>query len=319
MTYDEFLKEWADANEYVSCQTSGSTGSPKQIMLSKKEMERSAMRTIKFLNLRECSHFHSCISPDYIGGKMMLVRKELTGGTLTWEDPTNRPLSAYSGGAIDLLAVVPSQMLHILDHIDSLPEIRNILIGGAPIPPNLRERISYSGLKAFETYGMTETASHIALRKIMASSEAFMPLEGIKISTTSDSRLKIDIQGWQTIETNDIVKIDDGGRFEILGRADNVIITGGKKVHPEQVEEILESALNEEVLISSEHDDKWGEKVVLTLNQTSLYLKFHSVEDVMAVCKKLLPKECIPKLILINDIQHTSNGKKARRKNNNVQ
>lgn len=311
--YPEFLKEWRDEGDFVECRTSGSTGRPKQIHLPKAMMAESAMRTVRFFNLDINSHLHSCISPEFIGGKMMAVRAELAGANLSWEVPSNQPLTNYSGGDIDLLAVVPSQMIDIVERISQLPKIHAIIVGGAPIPATLRQKIEESGLNAWETYGMTETASHIALRRILSKPEPFMPLPGLKVSADDDSRLIIELGRWGTILTNDIVEIDSQGRFNILGRADNVIITGGKKVHPEQIEPIIESIIGVEVMLTGLPDEKWGQKVVMTVDPT---VKF-SESELMEICRRELPlksvsKECIPKVITIAPLPRTSNGKKLR-------
>lgn len=312
--YPEFLQEWRDERDFVECRTSGSTGRPKQIHLPKAMMAESAMRTVRFFNIAGNSHLHSCISPEFIGGKMMAVRAELMGANLSWEVPSNRPLTNYSDGDIDLLAVVPSQMIDIVDRIDLLPKIHAIIVGGAPIPVALRQKIEESGLNAWETYGMTETASHIALRRILSSTEPFIPLPGINVSADSDSRLIIDLGRWGKICTNDIVEIDFQGRFNILGRADSVIITGGKKVHPEQVEPIIESLIGAEVILHGVPDEKWGQKVVLTVEPTVKFSEF----ELMEICRRELPlksiaKECIPKEIIIAPLPRTSNDKKLRR------
>lgn len=235
MTYEEFLKEWRDTGADVQCRTSGSTGTPKSIMLPKTEMSKSARRTIRHFGLDRFSHLHSCISPDFIGGKMMAVRAEETGARLTWETPSNRPLLQAGQDAIDLLAVVPSQMEYILSHIDIMPEIRAIIIGGSAIPAALRSRIAESGLNAWETYGMTETASHIALRRVTEPQSPFRVLDGISIGLDNESRLVVEIDGWQKIVTNDMVRILDRREFVVTGRYDNVIISGGVKIHPSRL------------------------------------------------------------------------------------
>ena len=309
MTYPDFLIEWRNATDFIVCQTSGSTGTPKSIRLPKQLMEESARRTVDFFNLSSKSHLHSCISPEFIGGKMMAVRSELSGARLAWETPSNRPLRDRENEPIDLLAVVPSQMIDLIERLDSLPQINAIIIGGAPIQTALRRRIEESGLNAWETYGMTETASHIALRRVKAEPEPFSTLPGIEISTNSGGRLIIGLGKWGTFHTNDIADIGQDGRFSILGRADNVIITGGKKVHPEQVEALLESVLDTEVLVSGMPDDKWGEKVVLTVGESISI----SPDEIMNICRRELSKEYVPKEIRIASIPRTANGKKKRR------
>lgn len=309
MNYSDFAAEWKSTPDHIICRTSGSTGDPKEICLPKSEMRKSAWRTIRFFGLDSGSHLHSCVSPDYIGGKMMAVRAYETGAGLTWEKPSNRPLEKYDGKPIDLLAVVPSQMIHILDNLHDMPEIRAVIIGGAPIPAHLRERIEESGLNAWETYGMTETASHIALRRVSATPGAFTTLDGIRTYTDSESRLVIEMDGWQRLVTNDIAEIAECG-FTILGRYDNVIISGGKKIHPEQVEEILERELGVPVMISSMPDEKWGERVIMTIEDGG-----DSQADIKIIskCKNLLPEECVPKEIIHSEVARTANGKKRRK------
>ena len=157
MTIDDFIAEWHNDCDYIVAHTSGSTGTPKEIHLSKRLVRDSALRTIEFFSLSESSHLHLCLSPDYIAGKMMIVRSLLSGATLTDELPSNTPLSSLKGGVIDLLAVVPSQLIDLLDNPKDY-EIRNLIIGGSAIPADLRLRVANSGLNAYETYGMTETA-----------------------------------------------------------------------------------------------------------------------------------------------------------------
>lgn len=309
MTYEEFLDIWDDGSALVECRTSGSTGTPKSIMLPKAEMARSARRTIGFFGLDRNSHLHSCIAADFIGGRMMAVRARLTGGSLTWEKPSNRPLREYCGEPIDLLAVVPSQMIYILDNLDEIPPLRNIIIGGAPIPAEVRRRITKSGLNAYETYGMTETASHIALRRVTDPPLPFMPLDGIRIDTDAESRLVIDMAPWQRIVTNDVARVNTDGSFEILGRADNAIITGGKKVHPEQLEDSINTFIYHEVMVTSVPCDKWGQKIVLIVDDSSCPM---SDEEIIQLCRLNLPDYCVPKTIVHKPVPHTSNGKKKR-------
>lgn len=309
MTYEEFIKTWRCGSESIVCHTSGSTGTPKEIFLPRSEMEKSAMRTINFFGLDESSHLHSCISPDFIGGKMMAVRSELTGARLSWEQPSNRPLKDYAGSRIDLLAVVPSQMDYLVENPGRIPEIRHVIIGGSPIHPTLRKRIADSGLDAWETYGMTETASHIALRKITEKEEFFLPFEGIHIDIDTENRLVIDMEGWQKIVTNDIAEINSDGSFTIKGRADNVIISGGKKIHPEEVESVLERLLGVDVLVTSAPDEKWGQRVVLIVEDEGRIKD----ERIISVSKENLRQECVPKEIRHESIRRTSNGKKQRK------
>ncbi|MDE6007209.1 MAG: AMP-binding protein [Muribaculaceae bacterium] len=310
MTYEEFIQEWRGETDNVICHTSGSTGEPQTISLPKRELWKSASRTNRFFNLGDRSHYHSCIAADYIGGKMMAVRSEVSGGILTYETPSNRPLKDYSGGPVDLLAVVPSQMIHILDNEETMPPIRNIIVGGAPIPAGLRKRIAESGLNVWETYGMTETCSHIALRKIDVCTSGFSVLDGIEISKTIDGCLKIRLDGWKEIETHDMVEIAEDGTFEILGRSDSMIITGGKKVNPLTIERALEEEFGCEILVTSEPDEKWGEKIVYLIEDTDLQVNDTAIKE---YARREFKEECHPKEIRHMKLPRTANGKKKRR------
>ncbi|MDE7402891.1 MAG: AMP-binding protein [Muribaculaceae bacterium] len=313
MTYPEFLQSWRSDSRHIACHTSGSTGAPKQILLPKHEMERSARRTLDFLKIKPGSIFYSCISPDYIGGKMQAVRAEISSGNLRWETPSNKPYLNVSEGEIDLLSIVPSQIISIIDRLDAgekLPNLKNILIGGSSIHPSLRTRIARTGLNCFESYGMTETCSHIALRKITEIEEFFTPLPGITVELDSNSRLMINIENWQVIHTNDLAILDDKGNFKILGRFDNVIVTGGKKVSPEQYEEILEAELGFPILFTGEPDEKWTHCVVLTADGDQ---NNETIDLILNACRRLMPDYAVPKRIRFGKIPLTPNGKKLRR------
>ena len=308
--YKEFLSEWHDYKDYIICHTSGSTGAPKEIRLSKERMKESAERTNTFFNLDSGSHFHSCISPEYIGGKMMAVRADILNAGFSFEPPSNRPLTDYQDGPIDLLAVVPSQMQFILDHPKDMPEIRNIIIGGSAIPAKIRERIAASGLNAFETYGMTETCSHVALRKIERNQGPFSTMEGITVRQI-DSRLAIKIStkdGNQEFITNDLADIIDNRHFIIMGRADNVINSGGIKIIPEKIENLVESEFNTPVLVYGERDEKWGQRAVMIVDDDHKTAD----KDLIDFLKGKLRKEWIPKKIIHGKLPMTSNGKKLR-------
>ncbi len=306
MTYDDLAKEW-DSNEYICCHTSGSTGTPKEIWLPKEQMINSARRTVDFFGINEDSVLYSCISPDFIGGKMMLARQRLTGCKLKWEKPSNRPLNEYQGKDITLLSVVPSQMIHILDNLQQMPEIRNILVGGSAIPATLRKRIAESGVNTYESYGMTETASHIALRKIETEIQPFQTLGDIWVENC-DGALKINIPKWQSLITNDIADILSPHLFNISGRLDNIIISGGKKINPEQVEEKMSEILTFPFFITSVPDDKWGQRLVMIAETNPL-----EKENIMRQCERLLESYERPKEIIFKDrLIRTPNGKLIR-------
>lgn len=312
MDFTEFLNEWRNGEDFIIVNTSGSTGTPKTVRLNKKFVKESAQRTINFFSIVAGSRLHSCVSPDFIGGKMMGVRAEIAGANLTWENPSNKPLqNSDKDDKIDLLAVVPSQMEFISEQKDSLPEIRNIIVGGAPIPLKLRKKIVESRLNAYETYGMTETASHIALRKISADNIPFKTLPGITVSTDEEGALKILFDDGKMFQTNDIAEIHTPTEFFIIGRRDNIINTGGKKVNPLEIENKISQFIPSPFLITGFPDDKWGEKIVLII-ETADYINKDEIKD---KCRLILPGWMVPKeIVTVNKLPLTANGKIRRPK-----
>ncbi|MDE6578264.1 MAG: AMP-binding protein, partial [Muribaculaceae bacterium] len=257
MTFEDFKEEWNNDSGVISARTSGSTGNPKLIELDKAFVKESAVRTINFFGLNSSSRLHSCVGADFIGGKMMAGRSFVTDCHFTWETPSNRPLERMSGNdKLTLIALVPSQMIHILENLDRMPEIDYFLIGGSSIPRKLREAISEAGLQAWESYGMTETASHIALRKIEKDEGWFEALPGITLASDERGCLVIKFENGIKVTTNDNVIFKDSRHFRITGRADNVIITGGKKVNPEEIENKLEDLFHGDILLTGRDDDK---------------------------------------------------------------
>ncbi|MDE6022033.1 MAG: AMP-binding protein, partial [Muribaculaceae bacterium] len=209
MTKLEFAREWTDDSEYVVCHTSGSTGAPKEIRLSKEFMRESARRTNDFFCINDRSHLHTCLDFCYIASKMMLVRAEEAQCRLTSEKPSNRPLSEIDKEErIDLLSVVPSQMEWILDSASPWIGIRNILVGGSALPQTIRRKIALSQYVVWETYGMTETASHIALRRVCEDeSIPFETLPGIKVNVNERGCLVVKLPGGDSLETNDLAEV----------------------------------------------------------------------------------------------------------------
>lgn len=319
MTQHEFEKIWHDDNDYVVCHTSGSTGSPKEIRLLKSFMKESASRTNDFFGITDASRLHTCLDFEYIASKMMTVRADVAGCHLTSEKPSSRPLSEIGiDERIDLLSVVPAQMEWILNHEGEWTNIRKILIGGAPIPPLMRRLIAMSGYDAWESYGMTETASHIALRKVTDDDAPFYPLDGFTVRLNDSGCLVIDFPGGERFETHDLAKIENNG-FRILGRADNCIISGGIKIMPEDLEQKLEEFIAFEYYISSVPDKKWGEKLVLVLQRENSVIEDELLKDAVGVrlrqFRKILdlgvrsPKD----VVVVEKFPHTPNGKLDRK------
>ncbi|MCH5241734.1 MAG: AMP-binding protein [Muribaculaceae bacterium] len=307
MDFKEFIEEWTSSGDYIKVHTSGSTGNPKDIFLPKYFVEESAKRTNRFFNISSESWLHSCIGPDYIGGKMMAVRANIANARFTFELPSNEPLQELSPqDNLDLVAIVPSQVIYMLDNIKSIPKIQNLLIGGSPVHPSLRQKIAKSGLNAYESYGMTETASHIALRKITYDETPFKLLPGINISLDNDNCLVINFEDKNKIYTNDIAELISDSEFYIRGRKDQIIITGGKKINPVELEIRISKFIESPFIFIGVPDEKWGEKVVLLIEgekkenlKNNLKLLLHNWE---------MPKD----IFFVKELPRTPNGKIKR-------
>lgn len=326
MTQQEFEKDWNDGSDYVKCHTSGSTGSPKEIRLSKAFMRESARRTNKFFDIIGTSHLHTCLDFCYIASKMMVVRADEAKCRLTSEHPSNRPLGEVAKEeTIDLLSVVPSQMEWILDSVSPWRGIRNILVGGSAIPPMMRRRIAISDYDVWESYGMTETASHIALRRVVEDeSEPFETLPGISVSVNNNGCLVISLPDNNVLATNDLAEVLSPTQFRILGRADNCIISGGIKIIPEDLERQLGPFIAFDYCVTSVPDKKWGEKLVVAIDIDEIEIDEEYLKKAVGVrlnqYKKQLnlgvkaPKE----VIAVNGFPKTSNGKIDRKSLRNI-
>lgn len=319
MTQKEFQTEWLNGESFVVCHTSGSTGTPKEIRLEKDFMKESAVRTVSFFGISATSRLHTCLDFRYIASKMMTVRAEMAGCRLTSEPPSNKPLASIAPEEeISLLSIVPSQMIWLLDNEGSWSGIRNVLVGGAPVSPLLRRRIALSSYCVWESYGMTETASHIALRRISDGEAPFRTLPGITVALSDDGCLTVNIGGRNPLRTTDLAEVLSDTEFRILGRADHCVNTGGVKVIPELLESLLGPFIAFDYCISSVDDAKWGERLVIVVEThetgySDAFLK-KAVAVRLSQYKKLLdlgvktPKE----VICVSSLPHTANGKLDR-------
>ena len=264
-SYHLFLAQWLDTDtNHICVHTSGSTGTPKEILLDKQLVSRSARRTIDFFGINSSSTLHSCINFNFIGGKMMIVRACIADCRLTFETPSNQALAAASGRK-DLVSVVPSQMAGSLQR-HRMPDVANYLIGGSAIDPILRRHIAEAPITAWESYGMTETASHIAIRRVTAEETPFVPLSGIETGIDSRGCLTIWEKGVPdpiSVVTNDLAEVYADGSFRIIGRADDMIVTGGRKANPLLIEEILRPYISCPFFITSQPDPTWTNAIVL--------------------------------------------------------
>lgn len=315
MSLEEFLSEWNNDSPFVHVQTSGSTGAPKPMLAEKRRMLASARITNDFLGLREGDAALLCMSLDYIAGKMMVVRSIERGLKLITVEPSGHPLNhsqlATDDCQIDFAAMVPLQVyntLQVPEERKRLLQIRHLIIGGGAIDEALGAELKNFPNVVWSTYGMTETLSHIALRRLSGpeASDWYMPFPSVKVSLSEDGCLVIDAPEVcpERLVTNDIAEISPQG-FRILGRKDNVICSGGIKIQIEEVESRLRPFFRVPYLISKRPDPKFGEVSVL--------LTEGSVDEARQICERILPKYYLPRHYLhVDRIPLTETGKPAR-------
>lgn len=273
----EFIQKWFDENEAISVITSGSTGIPKSITIRKEFMINSANATGIFFKLGPGASALLCLPPKYIAGKMMLVRAMILGWDLHVVAPEKDALTQYDNN-YDFAAMVPYQVHH---SIHALQKVKKLIIGGGDISNELNEKLQKIFTEAFATYGMTETVTHIAVKRIngLAKSEEYTALPNVKLSQDDRGCLVIDAPNISETKviTNDVVELTSETTFNWLGRYDNVINSGGIKVNPEQIEEKLAPYIELPFIISSEKDDQLGERVVIIIeNRNKIKLPDYS-------------------------------------------
>ncbi|MBR5168685.1 MAG: AMP-binding protein [Salinivirgaceae bacterium] len=312
MSLSDFLKEWNNSADTVLVHTSGSTGAPKTLLVEKRRMLASARMTCDFLNLQTGQTALLCMSLDYIGAKMMVVRAIERNLRLIEVEPTGHPLANISD-AIDFAAMVPLQVYNSLQEPDErkkLMNIRNLIIGGGAIDNSLQSELNNFPNAVWSTYGMTETLSHIALRRLNGplASEWYTPLGGVSVGLSANGCLTIDAPHLSdsTLITNDIAELNSTGGFRILGRADNVINSGGVKIQIEEVERMLLDYGIDNVAVSCCSDEKFGQVVVFVTTR-------NTNDKALNNAISLLPKYWQPKhIVKVDAIPMAGNGKIAR-------
>ncbi|MBW4360961.1 AMP-binding protein [Flavobacterium taihuense] len=297
----DFLLDWFDDKSYIDMFTSGTTGDPKTIRVEKDAMVQSAIATGDFFGLQPGNRVLHCLPTNYVAGKMMFVRSFILGLDMDFVAPSSNPLE-HNDEKYDFAAMVP---LQAKNSIKKLTNIKKIIIGGVKIHKSLEQELVKLPIEIYETYGMTETITHIAAKKVGV--EAFTTLPHVTVSVNENQCLEIIAKniGNEKIVTNDIVKLISDTQFVWLGRFDNVINSGGIKIMPEQVESKLSTLIPRRYFVNGAPDDTLGEKVVLYVEGEKMDID-HSVFDVLDKYEK--PKE----IVFIPKFKETATGKIMR-------
>lgn len=313
----DFLMDWIDSRPDIIQRTSGSTGSPREISLQKSSMVQSAQLTGKTLDLGPGSRVLCPLSLTTIAGKMMMVRAMVLGWQLHVQEPGADPL-ARSEGHFDFAAMVPLQLTKSLERLHRL---RSLIVGGAPIPAGTLAALPADKTNIWQTYGMTETCSHIALRKLGpvpagADPEEVLPpfqvLEGIEVSQDERGCLVVRAPGLlkEALTTNDLVRMESDRTFRWLGRMDRIVNSGGVKLHPEVLEARLGSLVPGRFFLAGLSDPELGEKLTLVVEGMPDTKKLREAIRASGVLDAYeVPKEILP----TPSFEQTDSGKVDRR------
>lgn len=270
MTLNEFIADWQSPSPTLLVHTSGSTGKPKPMLVEKRRMEASARMTCRFLNLKEGDTALLCMPLQYIAGKMVVVRSLVCGLRLVEVEPCGHPLRGLKEAPV-FAAMVPMQVYNSMaveGECALLRQIKHLIIGGGAVSAEMAAALKTFPNAVWSTYGMTETLSHIALRRLsgLDASSWYEPFASVNVSTTGEGCLIINAPDVcaSTLVTNDIAEIaPDGRHFRIRGRKDNVVCSGGIKMQIEEIEAKLQPVMDVPFIITKRPDAKFGETVVL--------------------------------------------------------
>lgn len=273
-----FILNWVDENEHIDLQTSGTTSEPKVITISKTAFVNSAKSTGSFFNLSPGDSALCCLPFSYVAAKMMFVRAWVLGLKLDFIEPSSHPLQ-YLTKVYDFSAMVPLQVHNCFSKIN---KIKTLLIGGAHVSDSLANKLKDHSSAVFETFGMTETVSHIAVKNLTNGEEHFIVLPEISVATNDNGCLIINAPklSSRVLHTKDVVSLTSKNSFVWLGRYDNVINSGGLKIYPEQLEKIIQNQIKRRFFVTSMPDIVLGQKVVLIIEGKPkiLHLDFSAIE-----------------------------------------
>lgn len=309
-----FLSEWFNGQDTLKVHTSGSTGKPKELWVEKQRMVNSAQATVNFLGLKQGDNALLCMPLPYIAGKMVVVRSLIAGLNLQLVSPCGHPFSSLAE-VPDFAAVTPMQVyntLEVTEERERLMQVKHLIIGGGAVNQDMARLLKTFPHAVWSTYGMTETLSHIALRRLSGAdaSDWYTPFEGVEVAASPEGTLVINAPKVCPIqlETNDLICFNEHGQFRILGRKDNTINTGGIKVQLEEVESTLQNDLDMPFQITSAPDPKFGEHIVLLVETESSSAATHIQEAIQKLPPYWRPKT----VVTVEHLPLTGTGKPDR-------
>ena len=310
----DFLAEWYASEPTMQLHTSGSTGTPTTLQADKKAMLASAELSCRVFGLKAGQQALLCLPLQYVAGKMMVVRALAAGLHLLVREPSSTPMERVFT-PVDFAAMVPMQAARTLaspEGAKALERIGTLLLGGGFIDHGLEQSLQGLSCRIYASYGMTETLSHIALRRVNGpeASDAYTPLPGVRLSRDEEGALQLTVPhlGISHLQTNDMAELLPDGRFIILGRRDAVINSGGIKIQAEELENKLQALISGiSVLALPAPHPELGECVALLWEGAA-----EAEEELRHACEQELPRHHRPHHILRITLPRTDSGKPAR-------
>lgn len=314
-----YIIDWLSDSKTVTAQTSGSTGTPQKIKLSKEYMRESARMTLDFFGLKPGDKVLLCLPMKYIAAKMMVVRAFTGKLDLYCIPPALNPVSEWTPD-LTFAAMTPAQVEKLMETVEGtafLNRIGKLLLGGSAMSVGLEGEVQSLKTQIWHSYGMTETMSHIALRKVNGpdATSGFMPLPGVSLRQNNDGCLCITAPhlGVYDLETHDMVEFGEDGSFRILGRTDNIINSGGVKLFPEQIEQNLSGLISAAFFIGSQPDKLLGERPVLYI-ESEAWPESEIVQLQQQMRQQLDKFEIPGQIIFLKAFERTESGKIVRKR-----
>ncbi len=321
---EKIILNWSDEqNDKFEFKTSGSTGIPKIVSFSADEVAASAQNTIQFFNILPKEKVLLSLPTEFVAGALMCIRAMIAGTQLTILKPSLRPLQSFRQFvSFDFAPFTPAQIAETLSkgselELEILKNIKTIILGGGVVNDEIVSAVQNFRGAVFQTYGMTETLTHIAVKKINKKRDIYYRLVNDDIQISTDERgclvLQVPYLTQKEIVTNDLASIIDKKQFEWIGRYDFVINSGGIKIIPELIERELQPLLrSKDFYVSSIADKVLGERCVLVLQQEDWDKK--ELDDLQYLLESYKNHHYPKQIHLVSRIDKTDTGKIKREK-----
>ncbi len=305
----DFLLDWLDSNDSIYLDSSGNNFNNKKIKVKKQFLVNSAISTGNYFNVTVGDKALHCLPANYIAGKMMLIRAMILGFEIDLISPSKIPFYK-NDKSYDFVAMTPTQAFHSLSE---LHRVKKLIIGGAYVSNSLQKKLIKLNVRAYETYGMMETLSHIAIREMTDPISEFKCLPNIKVKTDNRNCLVIDAPklGIEGLVTNDEVEIYSSNHFKLVGRVDYIINFNDFKLHPEQIERKLAQNLSFHFFIDKMEVKNNGEKLVLAIKDDP-EIKIEKLKEQIRTCESLKDFETPTAVICFKNFIQTYSGKIKR-------